>query len=71
MPLAHFALFSAVGTLIWTTGLALAGRILRQRFEQVEHYVGPVSWMIIGLVVLLYVVRLIQTRRQLRHPEQP
>jgi membrane protein DedA with SNARE-associated domain len=71
MPVSRFALFSAIGTLIWTTGLAFAGRILRQRFEQVELYVGPVSWLIIGLVVLLYLIRLIQTRRQLRHPEQP
>ncbi|MFP5078082.1 DedA family protein [Rhizobium sp. YIM 134829] len=52
MPLLTFTLFSAIGTVIWTAGLALAGYLLGQAYDVVSHYVDPVSTAIaIGLVL--------------------
>ncbi len=52
MSLATFTLFSAIGTVIWTAGLALAGYVLGQAYDVVSSYVDPVSTTIaIGLVL--------------------
>ncbi|RIY03360.1 DedA family protein [Aureimonas flava] len=59
MPMPTFLLFSAIGTLIWTTGLALAGYLLAQQYELVDQYVGPVSNAVIVIVVLVYLYRVV------------
>jgi membrane protein DedA with SNARE-associated domain len=59
MPFRRFLLFSAVGTFIWTFALTFAGRFLGSRFEEVESYVGPFSWLVIGVILAIYVYRLI------------
>ncbi len=59
MPMPTFLLFSAIGTLVWTTGLALAGYLLAQQYELVDQYIGPVSNGVIAIVVLIYVYRVI------------
>jgi membrane protein DedA with SNARE-associated domain len=40
MPLPRFLLLSCIGTAIWTTTLAAAGRMLGQQFEDVDRLVG-------------------------------
>ncbi|MBB3949163.1 DedA family protein [Aureimonas jatrophae] len=59
MPLPTFLLFSALGTLIWTTGLTMAGYLLASQYERVNDYVGPVSNIVIAAVVVLYLYRVI------------
>lgn len=59
MPFATFILFSAIGTLIWTAGLAFAGYLLASQYELVDQYVGPVSNAVIVLVVVIYLYRVI------------
>ncbi len=59
MPMPTFLLFSAIGTLVWTTGLALAGYLLAQQYELVDQYIGPVSNAVIVIVVLIYVYRVV------------
>ncbi|WP_061932467.1 DedA family protein [Aureimonas sp. AU22] len=59
MPMGTFLLFSAIGTLVWTTGLALAGYLLAQQYELVDQYIGPVSNAVIAIVVLIYVYRVV------------
>lgn len=59
MPFWLFFAVSAVGTVIWTAGLALAGFILGQNFRSIEGYVGPVSNAVVIAVVLIYVFRVI------------
>lgn len=66
MPFARFLLLSALGSGVWTLALAWAGRVLGNRFEQVELWMGPVSTGIVVLAVLAYVyrvIRILQTRR--------
>lgn len=59
MPFWLFFAVSAVGTVIWTAGLALAGYLLGQNFRSIEGYVGPVSNGIVIAVVALYLYRVI------------
>ncbi len=59
MPFGAFFAFSALGTVIWTAGLALAGYLLGQQYDAVETYVGPVSNAVIVAVVGIYVWRVV------------
>jgi membrane protein DedA with SNARE-associated domain len=58
-----FLLLSGLGTAVWTVALAFAGRFLGERFDQIDRFVGPVSWIVIAAAILTYVVRVIRIRR--------
>lgn len=66
MPLPRFLALSAVGTLIWTGVLTYLGRFLGQQFQEVEKYIGPVSWLVIAVAVVAYVQRVVRIRRARR-----
>ena len=57
MPLGSFLLFSAVGTLVWTAALALAGFLLGQAYDIIEKYVDPVSTTVLVILVAIYIYR--------------
>ncbi|HLR31835.1 MAG TPA: DedA family protein [Fodinibius sp.] len=57
-----FILLSTLGTSVWTGILAYLGRLLGQNYDRVEHYLGPVSYVVIGGLVILYVVHVIRRR---------
>ncbi|WP_152045959.1 DedA family protein [Aureimonas psammosilenae] len=59
MPFWMFLAVSAVGTLVWTAGLAIAGYMLGQNYEAIDGYVGPVSNAVIIGVVVLYLYRVV------------
>lgn len=59
MPLAKFLVYSAIGTGIWTTVLAMAGYLLGQAYQTVSTYVGPVSNGIFFLIVAYYIYRVV------------
>jgi membrane protein DedA with SNARE-associated domain len=72
MNLSPFLFYSTVGTSGWTSVLAGAGYLLQEQWDVVGAYVGPISKIVLGLVVLWFAVRFLrqwQSRR--RHPEQP
>jgi membrane protein DedA with SNARE-associated domain len=50
----------------WSSGLAVAGFLLGRRFDRIEEVVGPLSTVVIGAIVLMYVWRQLTWRR--RHP---
>ncbi|WP_158846459.1 DedA family protein [Saccharothrix deserti] len=52
MPLPGFVLLTAAGSLIWNTALILAGYVLGANYHLVEQYMGIVSKVVLGLVVL-------------------
>jgi membrane protein DedA with SNARE-associated domain len=54
LPRRVFYFWTAVGTSIWTGGLAVAGYLLEDRFDLVERWAGP-----IGLTIMLCVFALI------------
>jgi membrane protein DedA with SNARE-associated domain len=63
MPLPRFLLLSGIGTAVWTTALAAAGRLLGQQFEDVDRVVGWATWAFIAAAVVGYVYRVVRIRR--------
>jgi membrane protein DedA with SNARE-associated domain len=58
-----FVLYSAAGTVLWTTALAYAGRLLGGNYEKVGRYLDPVVWLLLSAFLVAYVVRLVRWRR--------
>lgn len=60
MPFARFLLFSAAGSAAWIALLAGAGYLLRENYERVEHWLNPVTTIVVGAVVALYLYRVVR-----------
>jgi membrane protein DedA with SNARE-associated domain len=65
MKLGSFTLYTTLGLLPWTIGLALAGRSLGDRWNDVEGFIGPVS-IAIGVLLIAAAVWWIIRRRRAR-----
>ena len=59
MSLPVFLLASTTGALIWNTILTLAGYLLHEHYEMVEVILDPLSYGVLALVVLLYLLKVI------------
>ncbi|HEY2004137.1 MAG TPA: DedA family protein [Candidatus Saccharimonadia bacterium] len=67
MPILKFSLFTLLGSLPWTFGLAYAGRSLAANWQSVSSAATPIS-IIFGLVIAALIVKwYIGRRRQLQH----
>lgn len=66
MPLPRFLALSAAGTVVWTGLLAWAGLFLGQQFQEVERWIGPVSWAVVAVAVITYVYRVARIHRRNR-----
>jgi len=64
MRLAPFLAFSAIGTALWTTLLAVLGYLLEGAYEHVADYIDPISKVVIGLFVVYYLYRVATHRRR-------
>lgn len=62
MPAVLFFLASGLGALVWNTILVLAGYVLNEHYEQVEILLDPLTILVLGGVVLLYLFRLLTWR---------
>jgi membrane protein DedA with SNARE-associated domain len=62
MSLQRFLLFTALGSSLWSTALAVAGHSLRDGYEQVAHVLNPATNVIVGAIVLVYLYRVIRWR---------
>ncbi len=60
MPLMPFLAFTALGSLLWTTALALAGYLLRDQFDRVATWLNPVTNVILLLFLGLYAWRVVR-----------
>ncbi|MBK4217716.1 DedA family protein [Paracoccus caeni] len=60
MPQGKFLLFTALGSFIWSGGLAFAGYLLEDRYEQVEHWIDPLSTAVVVSIIAIYVYRVIR-----------
>ncbi|MFC3061699.1 DedA family protein [Paenirhodobacter populi] len=59
MPPLKFLIFSAIGTLLWTTFLTSLGYILEAQYDRIAAWLDPVSTGIVVLCVLAYVWRVV------------
>jgi len=70
MRLAGFLIWSTIGTAIWSAGLAIAGWLLGNQMGDVEKVLGPVSTLIIVLIVGLYIYRQLTWNKRRRAAER-
>jgi LPXTG-motif cell wall-anchored protein len=59
-----FLLANFIGTVVWCTVLAVAGRLLGANFTKIHQFLGPTGWAILGLSVLALAFWLIRRRRR-------
>jgi len=59
MPLPLFLLASGAGALIWNTVLTMAGFILHEHYDTIETVLDPLSYAVLGLVVVLYLLKVV------------
>ncbi len=52
-----FLLFTTLGTVIWTSALALAGYVMEAHYAAVSDWVDPVSTAVVVIVVVGYLYR--------------
>ncbi len=64
LPRTVFYLWTGLGTLIWTGGLAIGGYVLEERFGAVERWAGPIGLGVMAAVLLLIVLQVLKLRRQ-------
>jgi len=62
MPFWKFLLFSTLGALTWNSVLVGAGFILAEHYHLVETWLDPGTTIVLGLVVAIYLYRLVTWR---------
>jgi membrane protein DedA with SNARE-associated domain len=60
MHLGVFLFYTTLGSAAWAALLAALGYLLGRNYERVETYLSPVTWAIIGAIVVTYVVRIVR-----------
>jgi membrane protein DedA with SNARE-associated domain len=55
-----FLAFTAAGSAVWIALLAGAGYLLEENYEAVEHWVNPVSTLVVVAIVALYLYRVVR-----------
>jgi membrane protein DedA with SNARE-associated domain len=63
MPLGRFVLLTAIGSGVWNAVFIALGWVLGENWDSVQGWFGPVSYAVIGLVVVGLVVLVIRRLR--------
>jgi LPXTG-motif cell wall-anchored protein len=71
MNVGLFLLANFIGTVVWCTALAVAGRVLGANFPKIDKFLGPTGWAILGLLALALAVWLIRRRRKRSRVNEP
>lgn len=64
MPLLLFLIYSGMGTVLWTALLAGAGYLLQDQYQSIANWVNPVANIVFGLIVLIYLYRVVTFDRR-------
>lgn len=62
MPAWQFFGFSLIGMVVWNCILAGAGYVLADHYHLIEAWLDPLTYLVLGAVVLLYLYRLVTWR---------
>jgi membrane protein DedA with SNARE-associated domain len=52
LPRGVFYFWTALGTAIWTAGLALGGYLLEDQFHRVADWAGPIGFVVLGAALV-------------------
>ena len=64
MNLLKFLAYSAIGTATWAAILAWLGSLLGDRYEQIEKYIGPVTYVVLGAMLIWFVTGVVKRKRE-------
>jgi membrane protein DedA with SNARE-associated domain len=62
MPFLPFLAWTTAGSLVWVSGLTLAGYLLKAQYARVHDLLDPVTLILIAGIVLAYLWRLMRRR---------
>jgi membrane protein DedA with SNARE-associated domain len=63
MPLTRFVVLTAIGSGVWNALFIALGWLLGENWGQVQGWLGPVSYVVIGLIVLGLVILAVRRTR--------
>lgn len=63
MPLTRFVVLTTIGSGVWNAAFIALGWVLGENWQQVQGWVGPVGYVVIGLVVAGLVVLAVRRAR--------
>jgi membrane protein DedA with SNARE-associated domain len=63
MPLPRFLLLTAIGSGLWNAAFLGIGWLLGENWAQVEGWLGPISYVVVGLLVVGLVVLAVRRHR--------
>ena len=64
MKLAPFVIYTALGSALWSGILAYLGFLLGGNYEKVAKFVGPASYVVLGIVVAVYIWRVVKQHKK-------
>jgi membrane protein DedA with SNARE-associated domain len=64
MNLPKFLLYSALGMGVWAGVLAYLGHLLGKNYEKVERFMGPITYVVLGVIVIGGIVWVIRRKRR-------
>ena len=64
MNFAAFLLYSALGAGLWSALLAYLGLLLGENYATVDRYLGPASYVLLGIITVIYMVRVIKQHKK-------
>lgn len=70
IPRGVFYLWTALGSSVWLTFLALAGYFLEDHYDRVEAWVEPLAWVVVGVAAGGYAAHLAHAFRRARRRRQ-
>jgi membrane protein DedA with SNARE-associated domain len=66
MNLATYLLLTFIGTTVWVGLLAYLGQYFQQNYSAVSRYLDPISYVVVGGILLWYIVHVVRRKRQKR-----
>ena len=64
MALGPFVLYSTLGTTLWVMFLTFLGFILKEHYHSVDKYLGPVSKLVLLVLITAFVIWVARKRQQ-------
>jgi membrane protein DedA with SNARE-associated domain len=69
MSFIKFLIYTSMGSALWAALLAYVGYVLESSFTKVGEYLDPISWIVFGVIGVLYITRVIKQRRGQAQPQ--
>lgn len=70
MHLASFVIYSTLGTAAWVMLLTFLGYLLGDNYELVDEYLGPVSKIVLLLLIVTFIAWVVIKQRKAKHPKR-